>query len=144
MLCPVALVVLMLTHLSEPWVVIVLSLIVGITDALSMPSFQTIAPSLVRQDQIGSAIALTSSPLESVTAPPCCGHNGMAGDDIPFPERLGRKPTLIARTLHNCPPQLPHQSPSDRASIRSSAVISCTRPTMPTTRVSRSTMTCDI
>ncbi|PAY10770.1 MFS transporter [Bradyrhizobium sp. UFLA03-84] len=61
MLCPVALVVLMLTHLIEPWMVIVLSLIVGITDALSMPSFQTIAPSLVRQDQIGSAIALNAT-----------------------------------------------------------------------------------
>lgn len=61
MLCPVALVMLMLAHLVEPWMVIVLSLVVGITDALSMPSFQTIAPSLARQDQIGSAIALNAT-----------------------------------------------------------------------------------
>ena len=61
MMCPVALVVLMLTQFVEPWMVIVLSLIVGVTDALSMPSFQTIAPSLVKQDQIGSAIALNAT-----------------------------------------------------------------------------------
>ena len=61
MMCPVALIVLMLTRLVAPWMVIVLSLIVGITDALSMPAFQTIAPSLVRHDQIGSAIALNAT-----------------------------------------------------------------------------------
>jgi len=61
MMCPIALVVLMLGRFIEPWMVIALSLIVGITDALSMPSFQTIAPSLVKHDQIGSAIALNAT-----------------------------------------------------------------------------------
>lgn len=61
MLCPVALVALLLTNLVQPWMVVALSLVVGITDAISMPSFQTIAPSLVRRDQIGSAIALNAT-----------------------------------------------------------------------------------
>jgi MFS family permease len=61
MLCPVTLVVLLLTDSVAPWMVIALSLIVGITDALSMPSYQTIAPSIVRRDQIRTAIALNAS-----------------------------------------------------------------------------------
>jgi hypothetical protein len=32
--------------------IVVISLVVGITDALSMPSFQTIVPSIVERDQI--------------------------------------------------------------------------------------------
>lgn len=41
--------------------VIVLSLIVGVTDAISMPSFQSIVPSIVERHQIGSALALSST-----------------------------------------------------------------------------------
>jgi MFS family permease len=52
MMCPVVLMALLVAHLVEPWMVVTLSLIVGVTDALSMPSFQTIAPSIVRRDQI--------------------------------------------------------------------------------------------
>ncbi|MDR3451695.1 MAG: MFS transporter [Rhodoferax sp.] len=61
MLCPVLLVALILSGRIQPWMVIVLSLVVGVTDALSMPSFQTIAPSLVRREQIPTAIALNST-----------------------------------------------------------------------------------
>jgi hypothetical protein len=39
MLCPTAIVVLLITGLVQPWMIIVLSVVVGITDALSMPSF---------------------------------------------------------------------------------------------------------
>lgn len=42
MLCPILPVILLLTAAIQPWMVIVLSLIVGVTDALSMPSFQSI------------------------------------------------------------------------------------------------------
>jgi MFS family permease len=41
--------------------VVALSLVVGITDALSMPSFQTIVPSIVRRDQIGAGLALNAT-----------------------------------------------------------------------------------
>ncbi|MFZ3221035.1 MAG: MFS transporter [Rhodoferax sp.] len=61
MLCPILLVGLLLAGAVQPWIVILLSLVVGVTDALSMPSFQSIVPSLVKRDQIPSAIALNST-----------------------------------------------------------------------------------
>ena len=61
MLCPVLLVVLILTGRTQPWMVVVLSLVVGVTDALSMPSFQSIVPSLVPREQIPAGIALNST-----------------------------------------------------------------------------------
>ena len=61
MLCPVLLLVLILTGTVRPWVVIVLSLVVGVTDALSMPSFQSIVPSIVEREQIPSGIALNTT-----------------------------------------------------------------------------------
>ena len=61
MMCPIVLVALLLTDTVKPWMVVILSLAVGVTDAISMPSFQTIAPSIVRHDQIPSAIALNAT-----------------------------------------------------------------------------------
>jgi len=61
MLCPVLLVVLLLTGTVQPWVVIALSLVVGVTDALSMPSFQSIVPSIVEREQIPAGIALNTT-----------------------------------------------------------------------------------
>ncbi|HWB47528.1 MAG TPA: MFS transporter [Stellaceae bacterium] len=60
-LCPATLIVLLVTGAVRPWMVIVLSLIVGITDAISMPSFQSIVPSIVERRQISAALALTST-----------------------------------------------------------------------------------
>ncbi len=61
MLCPAAIVLLLVTHRIQPWMIIALSLIVGITDALSMPSFQSIVPSIVPREQIGAGLALNST-----------------------------------------------------------------------------------
>lgn len=61
MLCPVTLVVLLLGGGVLPWMVIGLSLVVGVTDALSMPSFQSIVPSIVQREQIPAALALSST-----------------------------------------------------------------------------------
>lgn len=61
MLCPVLLVVLLLLDAVSPWTVIALSLVVGVTDALSMPSFQSIVPTIVAREQIPSAIALNTT-----------------------------------------------------------------------------------
>lgn len=61
MLCPTLLVVLLLSGTVQPWLVITLSLVVGVTDALSMPSFQSIVPSIVEHDQIASGLALNST-----------------------------------------------------------------------------------
>lgn len=61
MLCLALLVVLLLTGTVQPWFVVALSLIVGITDALSMPSFSSIVPTIVKRDQIASALALNAT-----------------------------------------------------------------------------------
>jgi len=61
MLCPTLIVVLLLTGHVAPWMIIAASLIVGITDALSMPSFQSIVPSIVAREQIPTGIALNST-----------------------------------------------------------------------------------
>jgi MFS family permease len=61
MLCPALIVLLLLTNSVRPWVIIVAALVVGITDALSMPSFQSIVPSIVEREQIGRGIALNST-----------------------------------------------------------------------------------
>jgi predicted MFS family arabinose efflux permease len=61
MLCPLLLVVLLVTGTVAPWMVILLSAVVGVTDALSMPSFQSIVPSIVEHRQIGSALALNAT-----------------------------------------------------------------------------------
>jgi MFS family permease len=61
MLCPTLLVVLLLAGTVQPWVVITLSLVIGITDALSMPSFQSIVPTIVDRKQIPNGLALNST-----------------------------------------------------------------------------------
>jgi len=61
MLCPTAIVVLLVTGTIKPWIIIGLSAVVGITDALSMPSFQSIVPSIVDHDQIDRGLALNST-----------------------------------------------------------------------------------
>jgi predicted MFS family arabinose efflux permease len=61
MLCPAAIVALLVAGSIRPWMIIVLSVVVGITDALSMPSFQSIVPSIVPHDQIGRGLALNST-----------------------------------------------------------------------------------
>ena len=61
MLCPLLVVALLLAGAIEPWMVIVLSLVIGVTDALSMPSYQSIVPSIVERRQIPAGIALNST-----------------------------------------------------------------------------------
>ena len=74
-LCPIILIFLVVTKTVQPWMIILLSLVVGITDALSMPAFQAVVPSLVKQTQIGRAIALNSSQfnLSRVVGPALAG-----------------------------------------------------------------------
>ena len=61
MLCPTAIVVLLLAGAVRPWMIVALSVVVGVTDALSMPSFQSIVPSIVTHEQIGGGLALNST-----------------------------------------------------------------------------------
>ena len=75
MLCPIALVVLLLTGAVQPWIVIALSVVVGVTDALSMPSFQSIVPTIVTRRQIAPALALSATQfnLSRVLGPALAG-----------------------------------------------------------------------
>ena len=61
MLCPTLIVILVLLGTVRPWMIICLSVIVGVTDALSMPSFSSIVPTIVRHDQIAAGVALNST-----------------------------------------------------------------------------------
>ncbi len=61
MLCPLVIVIALWSGSVTPPLIIALSLVVGITDALSMPSFQSIVPSIVERDQIGRGVALNST-----------------------------------------------------------------------------------
>jgi MFS family permease len=61
MWCPVLIVGLLWTQAIQPWMVVGLSLVVGVTDALSMPSFQSIVGTLVPREQMPTAIALNST-----------------------------------------------------------------------------------
>ncbi|MGH7617036.1 MAG: MFS transporter, partial [Gemmatimonadaceae bacterium] len=61
MLCPTAIVLLLANGRLQPWMIVGLSAIVGITDALSMPSFQSIVPSIVAPDEISHGLALNST-----------------------------------------------------------------------------------
>ena len=64
MLCPLAITVFLFFSLTiNPYWIIGLSVIVGVTDALSMPSFQSIVPSLVEHDQIARGLALNSTQM---------------------------------------------------------------------------------
>jgi len=75
MLCPTLIVVLLLTNGVRPWMIILLSLVVGVTDALSMPSFQSIVPTIVERKQIPAGIALNSSQfnLSRIVGPAIAG-----------------------------------------------------------------------
>lgn len=85
MLCPLLLVAGVMGGWIQAWEVVLLSLVVGVTDALSMPSFQSIVPSIVRHEQIPAGIALNSSQfnLSRILGPAVAGllmtSAGMAG-----------------------------------------------------------------
>lgn len=61
MLCPILIVALLLAGAVQPWMTIMLSRVVAITDALSMPSFSSIIASIVERAQIGAGLALNST-----------------------------------------------------------------------------------
>lgn len=75
MLCPMAIVALLIAGRVHAWIIVGLSVIVGITDALSMPSFQSIVPSIVQRDEIGTGLALNSTQfnLSRVLGPSVAG-----------------------------------------------------------------------
>ena len=75
MLCPAAIVALLVAGHVGTWMIILLSVVVGVTDALSMPSFQSIVPSIVSHEQISAGLALNSAQfnLSRVLGPALAG-----------------------------------------------------------------------
>ncbi len=60
MLCPVVIAALVAAGSIRVWMIIALSLIVGITDALSTPAFSSLIPSIVKGEDLRPALALNS------------------------------------------------------------------------------------
>jgi predicted MFS family arabinose efflux permease len=75
MLCPTAIVILLVAGTIQPWMIVALSVVVGVTDALSMPSFQSIVPSIVERNQIAVGITLNSTQfnLSRIVGPALAG-----------------------------------------------------------------------
>jgi MFS family permease len=59
--CPVLLVALLAAGRVQVWMVIALSLVVGVTDAVSGPSINALVPSSVPEEDVPSAVALNSA-----------------------------------------------------------------------------------
>ncbi len=60
-LCVITMVILLLVGWLKVWMIVVISFLVGLTDSLSMPSFQSITPSLVEKKDIPKAVSLNST-----------------------------------------------------------------------------------
>ena len=121
MVCPVLLVVLILTDAATPWVVIATSLVVGVTDALSMPSFQSIVPSIVPREQIPTGIALNSTQfnLSRILGPAVAGVlMGSVGAAGAFAVSAASYVPFIAVALWVLPRTLPGQVSDIRVDYR--------------------------
>jgi len=59
--CVLTMVILLIMGQLEVWMIVLLSFLVGLTDSLSMPSFQSIIPSLVERKDIHRAVSLNST-----------------------------------------------------------------------------------
>jgi len=60
MFCPVLIVALVALGWVKVWMIIAISLVVGITDALSAPAFSSLIPSIVSREDLRPALALNS------------------------------------------------------------------------------------
>ena len=61
--CPISIVLLLATGRIQVWMVVALSFVVGVTDALSGPSINALVPASVPEDDVASAVALNSAQL---------------------------------------------------------------------------------
>jgi predicted MFS family arabinose efflux permease len=121
MLCPTALVALLVAGWIRPWMVIVLSVVVGVTDALSMPSFQSIVPAIVERRQIGRGLALNATQfnLSRILGPTLAGLLiSSIGAVACFVVSAVSYVPFIAVALWILPPWTPPPAPSDAAPPR--------------------------
>jgi hypothetical protein len=98
--CPVLIVVLLATGRIRVWMVIALSLVVGVTDALSGPSINALVPSSVPEEDVASvrgAQLCAIQPFACPRAPLCRHRHGHVR-----PHRVLRTQRLLVRTLPGC------------------------------------------
>jgi len=114
--CPILIVVLLALGRIEVWMVIVLSLVVGVTDALSGPSINALVPSSVPEEDVASAVALNSAQfnLSRVLGPLFAGVvMATLGPIACFALNASSyAPYLLAIYLLRLPPQLPLKAPA--------------------------------
>ncbi len=123
MLCPALIVFLLWKGTIAAWIIVVLSLIVGITDALSMPSFQSIVPSIVEPKQLPAGIALNATQfnLSRILGPVVAGalmaSSGAMGAFIV--SAVSYVPFILVAlwVLPRSPPVLPRQERFDRHTL---------------------------
>ncbi len=60
-LCVLSMILLLVLGLLKVWIIVLISFLIGLTDSLSMPSFQSIIPSLVRPGDIPRAVSFNSA-----------------------------------------------------------------------------------
>ncbi len=60
-LCVLSLVALLVLGLLKVWMIVIISFLVGLTDSLSMPAFQSVIPSIVSPNDIPHAVSLNST-----------------------------------------------------------------------------------
>jgi predicted MFS family arabinose efflux permease len=60
-LCVLTMVVFLIVGWLKVWIIVLISFLIGLTDSLSMPSFQSIIPSLVSAKEIHRAVSLNST-----------------------------------------------------------------------------------
>lgn len=60
-LCILIMLTLLILGWLKVWMIVIISFLIGLTDSLSMPSFQTIIPSIVDEKEIPKALSLNST-----------------------------------------------------------------------------------
>ncbi len=60
-LCILIMLTLLILGWLKVWMIVLISFLIGLTDSLSMPSFQTIIPSIVDEKEIPKALSLNST-----------------------------------------------------------------------------------
>jgi MFS family permease len=119
---PLAVVILLVTGHIRVWMIILMSLVVGITDALSTPSIAALIPSSVPEAQVASAIGLNSAQfnLSRVLGPLAAGAVMAAFGAVACfgANAISYLPFLLALYLVKPAPQ-PATSPEERGSLRS-------------------------
>lgn len=145
--CPILIVILLVTGRIQVWMVIALSLVVGVTDALSAPSLNALVPSSVPQEDVASAVALNSAQfnLSRVLGPFFAGVvMATLGPVVCFALNASSyAPYLLAIYLLRLPaqPRPPPPPPGSRAAVARRSLVEAVRAVLRKRRLRRALLT---